>query len=331
MTNIVYPAELPGPQSGSFEPRLRRAVSPLEGQLQQRARQRDAAGMTSHYTYTYTPAHMAVWLDWYQQVLLSGKRWFAASLPGNGGLQIRVVKYVRVQQRLLGNGVYQIDAEFEQRGQSKLAEYDDAWDTVVFLLSARNGIIEDLGPQKIVMSHGGGGPISNLISTDDPLFGNYSLKSSPTSRAVGSIPVWGITNRFTFEFWAKYLDITAGTGGFFSTTGGTAISIYGRHITMSVLTIIDGSSIILGDDYDNTNWAHIAIVYDGSYVHRYRNGDLILSSLLLSGNLSVSGAVYFGYQSTGDYSYNLVDEIRLSRHVRYDGPFTPPNKRFPVQ
>lgn len=274
---------------------------------------------------------MEVWLYWYRQVLLNGRRWFAAPLPGNGGLQLRVVRYTRVQQTLLGNGVYSVAVEFEQRGQAKLAEYDDAWDTVVFLLSARNGIIEDLGPQKIVMGHGGGGPISNLISTEDPLFGNYSLKSSPTSRAVGSIPIWGITNRFTFEFWAKYLDITAGTGGFFSTTGSTAISIYGKHIVMSVLTIVDGTSLILTDDYDNTNWTHIATVFDGSYIRRYRDGELVASSLLTTGSLSVSGAVYFGYQSTGDYSYNLVDEIRLSRHVRYDGPFTPPNKRFPVQ
>lgn len=55
MEAIVYPTTLPGPMPGSFAPRPRRATSPLDGPLQQRARQRDAAGMASQYTYVYTP------------------------------------------------------------------------------------------------------------------------------------------------------------------------------------------------------------------------------------------------------------------------------------
>lgn len=118
MTVLVYPAALPGPMPGSFDPRPRRAASSIEGPLQQRARQRDAAGMASEYTYVYTPGEMAQWLDWYRNTLREGRRWFAHSLPGRGGVVQRVVRYLGVSQRLVGGGIYRVAARFEQRGAS---------------------------------------------------------------------------------------------------------------------------------------------------------------------------------------------------------------------
>lgn len=118
MAAIVYPAELPGPMPGGFEPRPRRRTSPLEGPLQQRAHQRDAAGMASQYAYIYTAEQMAVWRDWYRDTLLDGRRWFVHSLPGAGGMVSRVVRYRSVQQQLLGSGIYRVSAGFEQRGSS---------------------------------------------------------------------------------------------------------------------------------------------------------------------------------------------------------------------
>lgn len=119
---------------GSFSPRPRRAASGLEGPLQQRARQRDAAGMTSQYTYLYTPQQMADWLEWYRDTLRDGRRWFAHSLPGRDGMVPRVVRYRTAQQQLLGAGIYRVSASFEQRGASLMpAEQAPGPDDVLLL------------------------------------------------------------------------------------------------------------------------------------------------------------------------------------------------------
>lgn len=118
MTAIAYPDTLPGPLPGSLSPRPRRAASAIEGPLQQRARQRDFAGALSRYAFIYTPAEMAEWLEWFRDVLLQGRRWFAIALPGAGGLINRVARYRDVQQEHLGAGIYRVNATFEQRGAS---------------------------------------------------------------------------------------------------------------------------------------------------------------------------------------------------------------------
>lgn len=125
MVAVAYPTTLPGPLPGSFEPRPRRGASTIDGPLQQRARQRDAAGMTSQYTYVYTPHQMAIWREWYRTTLLDGRRWFAHALPGRGGMVPRVVKYRQVQQQLLGMGIYRVSASFEQRGASLMPDQPD--------------------------------------------------------------------------------------------------------------------------------------------------------------------------------------------------------------
>lgn len=116
MTAIAYPDTLPGPLPGSLNPRPRRGVSPLEGVLQHRSRQRDFGGATSSYAFIYTPAEMAEWLEWFRDVLLQGRRWFAIALPGVGGLINRVARYRDVQQEHLAAGIYRVNATFEQRG-----------------------------------------------------------------------------------------------------------------------------------------------------------------------------------------------------------------------
>ena len=113
---IAYPSSLPAPQPGAFAPRPRRAASSIDGPLQQRARQRDAAGLTSEYTFVYTPDEMAAWRTWWRDVLLEGRRWFNMALPGQGGMVQRVVRYLEAPQQLLGAGIYRVSARFEQRG-----------------------------------------------------------------------------------------------------------------------------------------------------------------------------------------------------------------------
>lgn len=120
MSTFEYPSTLPGPQPGQLTPRVRRAVSSIDGPLQQRTRQRDAAGLHSQYTFVYTPSEMAAWRTWYDEVLGQGRCWCAMRLPGRGGLVQRTVRYLSVEHSLLGGGIYRVVAQFEQRGASLL-------------------------------------------------------------------------------------------------------------------------------------------------------------------------------------------------------------------
>lgn len=118
MVAVAYPTSLPGPSPGGMKPRQRRAGSNIEGPLQLRARQRDFAGAVSEYPFNYSPAEMAIWREWYRTDLLDGRCWFAMPLPGRGGIVDRVVRYLKVVERLLPSGNYTLDATFEQRGVS---------------------------------------------------------------------------------------------------------------------------------------------------------------------------------------------------------------------
>lgn len=144
MVAVAYPTTLPGPLPGSFEPRPRRGASTIDGPLQQRARQRDAAGMTSQYTYVYTPHQMAIWREWYRTTLLDGRRWFAHALPGRGGMVPRVVKYQQVQQQLLGMGIYRVTASFEQRGAALLPLQGNCEPNVIFQAAFNSSVAYDI-------------------------------------------------------------------------------------------------------------------------------------------------------------------------------------------
>lgn len=180
---VAYPSPLPGPMPGSFEPRPRRAASPLEGPLQQRGRQRDAAGMTSQYTYLYTPQQMALWLEWWRDDLLQGRRWFAHSLPGRAGMVPRVVRYRTVQQQLLGAGIYRVSASLEQRGASLMpaAEVGDPFFAdVVLLMHYQGDFIDEKGHTVNVTGAPG------FSTAPDPvLTGSHSLFAGGTPTGGG--------------------------------------------------------------------------------------------------------------------------------------------------
>lgn len=200
-TAVAYPSALPGPQPGSFDPRPRRAASSIDGLLQQRARQRDAAGMTSQYTFVYTPAQIAVWRDWWRDDLLNGRRWFAMSLPGAGGMISRVVRYRDIQLQLLGTGIYRVSASIEQRGASLSPKMADPPGVVGFLcqfdtLVAPGAVLSDVGPN--VNLSGSAALQSGVVK-----FGSQALYvpagSSAITTATINVPLTGRSWRW--EFW----------------------------------------------------------------------------------------------------------------------------------
>ena len=113
---IVYPDALPGPAPATASPRPRRAESSLDGPVQARARQRDVAGAQRQLSWVYTADEMAIWREWYDTTLSSGRFWFIAYLPGVGGLdRPKLVRYLTVSEALLGGGLYRVTATLELR------------------------------------------------------------------------------------------------------------------------------------------------------------------------------------------------------------------------
>ena len=207
MSIVEYPAALPGPQPGSFDPRPRRAASSIDGPLQQRARQRDAAGMTSQYTYVYTPAQMDEWRNWWRDTLLDGKRWFAHDLPGPGGLTPRVVRYRDVHQQLLGNGIYRVSASFEQRGSAlaPVLEGDAYWSNVILLLEGDNiatpSVFLDSGPDNRSVSVVRGSPTQSSGTKKLGSGAIYAASTFGLQYDVPAIPGEPSNSKFTLDLW----------------------------------------------------------------------------------------------------------------------------------
>lgn len=125
MVAIVYPSTLPAPSGWNGTPFERRAASPLPGNTQLRGRWRDAL-QDIDARWFFTAPEMAIWVAWYEQTLLNGMLWFAATVPGSGGFILRVLKYrtSTVKRTLLGNGVFEVTARMQQRGISAAPQAD---------------------------------------------------------------------------------------------------------------------------------------------------------------------------------------------------------------
>lgn len=118
MAAITYPAALPAPQAPfPFVLRDRRAASPQPGMQQLRTRARAQVIDAKGVRWFYTPAQMDTWRDWFENTLLLGQQWFAVSLPGRGGWQQRVARYVDGTVRdHKGAGFFVVTADLEISG-----------------------------------------------------------------------------------------------------------------------------------------------------------------------------------------------------------------------
>lgn len=147
MPLVVYPTELPPPSGYPFARREGRAVPQGAGDEAPRPRMRDAIVDADTVRWRYTPAEMAAWRAWYQNTLLNGQLWFAATLPGRGGWLPRVARYIGEQLQLthLGAGIWEVSCRLEVRGLSAAPAMPDvvpfAWseeDLTNFTLSETN-------------------------------------------------------------------------------------------------------------------------------------------------------------------------------------------------
>ena len=346
MAEIAYPSSLPGPMPGSFAPRPRRAASPLEGPLQQRGRQRDAAGLASQYTYVYTPEQMAAWLAWYRSTLIDGRRWFAHTLPGRGGMAARVVRYLDVSQQLLGAGIYRVTASFEQRGASLLPQEsgDPYFANVLILLhgdgaDGETNIVDHSVYQRDPVTEGDG---ALKLSTAQSKFGGSSLANTATDflRYAAADFDWGDED-FTIEGWVypTTIDATLRCWTGYGDDGGIGVGFAyevstGIGARFSFGTGADRYSAI-GPALATNQWQFIALVRDGGVIRQYVNG-VQVASAACAGSMYVATIyphVYLHRRYTADEIWTgYTDDFRVTRGVcRYPGgtPFSPPAAAFP--
>lgn len=110
----TYPTALPAPASFPFAGRERRATSPQPGLPQLRGRAREQIVDVRGVRWVYSPAQMAVWVEWYADEIDDGDRWFEVSLPGVGGWVTRMARYVGpVERRHMGAGFFELTADLE--------------------------------------------------------------------------------------------------------------------------------------------------------------------------------------------------------------------------
>lgn len=113
-----YPESLPGPvQPFPFAPRERRVASPMEGLTQLRGRSREQIVDARGVRWRYTPAEMEVFRNWWKSDLVDGLLWFDVMLPGFGGWQQRMARFVSGSRREhLAAGIYEVTADLEING-----------------------------------------------------------------------------------------------------------------------------------------------------------------------------------------------------------------------
>ena len=127
MPAIEYPASLPPPSALPIAARERRAVPSGAGNEAPRARARDAIVDAQAVRWVYSPEEMATWRAWFQDTLLEGQLWFAATLPGRGGWATRVARYIGEELQLahLGAGIWEVTCRLELRGLSQPPQIPD--------------------------------------------------------------------------------------------------------------------------------------------------------------------------------------------------------------
>ena len=140
MAFIAYPAALPVPAGYPFTPRERRAASPQPGLTQHRGRSREQIVDVKGVRWVYSPAQMHTWRAWFEDTLLDGQLWFAVSLPGDGGWQTRVARYVSgtVRDSEVA-GFFTVTADLEVNG-SRVAPQDPAPSPTVCWESSQEGV-----------------------------------------------------------------------------------------------------------------------------------------------------------------------------------------------
>lgn len=166
----------------------------------------------------------------------------------------------------------------------------------------------------------GGGKFGNAISIDGSGHSNvqFSLDHQST-----------FNSDFTVDFWMKpssnavnaayYEAIVSNAGGTFwaGLKGGKA-----------VVRQYDWGETVTGSAVTADTWVHIAVVRSGSTLYLFQNG--VKTGTVTAPTYAASSVLKVGTLTSGNGSFGLLDEVRISNIARWTSNFTPPTAPYVV-
>jgi hypothetical protein len=129
MTAIVYPSTLPGPSAAGIQAAERRLLSaePFEA----RNGQRDRLATQQVTLPPFTAAEAATFRAWFDDTLIFGGAWFAATWPLPAGFMSGVRRWIGQPSWKVVNGFWQVSGPCEVRGRGMppvLPQVPAIWD-----------------------------------------------------------------------------------------------------------------------------------------------------------------------------------------------------------
>lgn len=179
-------------------------------------------------------------------------------------------------------------------------------------------------------------PNGVTISEDQSRFGGKSLFFDGNSflRFSDQMFIFG-TGDFTVDWW-EYKTTDAGTSfsinilsdpGYSNMLLFDGLYLYSANIP-SMWNLLSGARI---RSVLKNQWAHCALVRNGSNITFYQNGKQTWNTSF-SGNLSGGSGICqvgaHGLSPVSDYFSGYIDEFRISKVARWTSDFTPPDKPY---
>jgi hypothetical protein len=175
--------------------------------------------------------------------------------------------------------------------------------------------------------------INSSVSSAQKKFGTNSCNGFE----AGYFTVNGHTDSsFTLETWARFTNFSTSYRTLFGNreTGGSnsfGLGLYNSDIFTLQNSDQTNRDFSLGISLSANTWYHIAITVDGSSCKLYINGTQRGGTQTLSGPFitrSEAGKLRIGASSLGQSIVGFMDEIRLSKGLRYTANFTEPASAF---
>ncbi|MCG8604473.1 LamG domain-containing protein, partial [bacterium] len=147
---------------------------------------------------------------------------------------------------------------------------------------------------------------------------------------------------FTIELWVKQPKLTTGRNTYIHKDRGGPTHIEynfmenapGIPASQEGLYSYAGFEFLITDTHPPENkWSHIAVTFDSNadLMKIFLNGVSIGSQTITDEVVNTNGKLYIGWHP-GDPSYNaltgIIDEVRISKKVRYTSNFTPRTTEF---
>ena len=129
MPTLVYPPNLPGPESAPLVPDARALRSDAPGVFRERNFAKDFTGKQT-LSFFLDPVQAAAFYLFWNEDLLQGGRWFSATWPFSGGNATLARRFSgEMSWAHLGGGAYRVTVESEFRGLGLAPEIDtSAWE-----------------------------------------------------------------------------------------------------------------------------------------------------------------------------------------------------------